>query len=211
MNIQDSLNKLGLKKHNIGTSTGNNSFVDGEKIFSHSPVDGKLIGHNTDIAGFELSIRHCNYDANKKKVLIIGAGGVVPSIIVALKKMNIEKIFVKNRSENNALNLKKKFPEINLIDWNKTIDVDMIINATSIGLKKGEKLDIDLKKFGENKFFYDVIYNPKETNFLLDARKLGNLAENGKMMFIYQAHQAFSVWHKIFPVIDDEVIGIVEK
>ena len=97
---------------------------------------------------------------------------MVPSIIVALKKMNIEKIFVKNRSEDNAINLKKKFPEINLIDWNKTIDVDMIINATSIGLKKGEKLDIDLKKFGENKFFYDVIYNPKETNFLLDARKL---------------------------------------
>ena len=125
--------------------------------------------------------------------------------------MNIEKIFVKNRSENNAINLKRKFPEINLIEWNKTIDVDMIINATSIGLKKGEKLDMDLKKFGENKFFYDVIYNPKETNFLLDARKLGNLAENGKMMFIYQAHQAFSVWHKIFPVIDDEVIGIVEK
>ena len=44
MNIQDSLNKLRLTKHNIGTSTGNNSFVDGEKIFSHSPVDGKLIG-----------------------------------------------------------------------------------------------------------------------------------------------------------------------
>ena len=44
MNIQDSLNKLGLTKHNIGTSTGNNSFVDGEKLFSHSPVDGKLIG-----------------------------------------------------------------------------------------------------------------------------------------------------------------------
>ena len=87
----------------------------------------------------------------------------------------------------------------------------MVINATSIGLKKGEKLDIDLKKFGENKFFYDVIYNPKETNFLSEARKMGNLAENGKMMFIYQAHQAFSVWHKIFPVIDDEVIRIVEK
>ena len=87
----------------------------------------------------------------------------------------------------------------------------MIINATSIGLKKGEKLDIDLKKFGENKFFYDVIYNPKDTNFLKKAKELGNEIENGKMMFIYQAHQAFSVWHKIFPVIDDEVIGIVEK
>ena len=51
----------------------------------------------------------------------------------------------------------------------------------------------------------------KKLIFLLDARKLGNLTENGKMMFIYQAHQAFSVWHKIFPVIDDEVIRIVEK
>ena len=169
-----------------------------------------MIGHNTDIAGFELSIRHCKYNANKKKALIIGAGGVVPSIIVALKKMNIEKIFVKNRSKNNALNLKKEFPEINLIDWNKTIDVDMIINATSIGLKKGEKLDIDLKEFGENKFFYDVIYNPKETNFLLDARKLGNLAENGKMMFIYQAHQAFTIWHKMMPELNENVIKLIE-
>ena len=174
-------------------------------------VDGKLIGHNTDIAGFELSIRHCKYNANKKKVLIIGAGGVVPSIIVALKRMNVEKIFIKNRTKNNALDLKKKFSEVNLVDWNETIDVDMVINATSIGLKKGEKLDIDFKKFGENKFFYDVIYNPKETNFLYEARKMGNLTENGKMMFIYQAHQAFSVWHKIFPVIDDEVIRIVEN
>ena len=43
MNIQDSLNKLGLRNHNIGTSTGNNYFVDGEKIVSHSPVDGKVI------------------------------------------------------------------------------------------------------------------------------------------------------------------------
>ena len=71
-------------------------------------VDGKLIGHNTDIAGFELSIRHCKYNANKKKVLIIGAGGVVSSIIVALKRMNVEKIFIKNRTKNNALDLKKK-------------------------------------------------------------------------------------------------------
>ena len=75
-------------------------------------IDGKLIGHNTDIAGFELSIRHCKYNVNKKKALIIGAGGVVPSIIVALKRMNVEKIFIKNRTKNNALDLKKKFSEI---------------------------------------------------------------------------------------------------
>ena len=86
----------------------------------------------------------------------------------------------------------------------------MIINATSVGLKPGEKLDINIESFGENKFFYDVIYNPKQTNFLLDAKNYGNRTENGKMMFIYQAHQAFSVWHKIFPEIDNDTIKILD-
>ena len=87
----------------------------------------------------------------------------------------------------------------------------MIINATSVGLKKGEKLDLNIESFGSNKFFYDVIYNPKETRFLEKARKLGNRTENGKMMFIYQAHQAFSVWHKVFPEIDSDVIKLIEN
>ncbi len=174
-------------------------------------LGNKLIGHNTDIGGFELAIRHCKYDINKKKILIIGAGGVVPSIITALRRMKSEKIYVQNRTKSKAENLKKKYPDINLIDWGSKVDVDMIINATSIGLKKDDRLDINLSNFGKDKFFYDVIYNPIQTNFLSDAKKLGNNIENGKMMFIYQAHQAFSVWHKIFPAIDNDLIKLVEK
>ena len=174
-------------------------------------LNGKLIGHNTDIAGFELAIRHCKYDCSNKKILIIGAGGVVPSIILALKRMKVDKIFLKNRSHNNAKKLKSLYPQISLIDWNKSVEADMIINATSVGLKKGEKLDLNIESFGSNKFFYDVIYNPKETRFLEKARKLGNRTENGKMMFIYQAHQAFSVWHKVFPEIDSDVIKLIEN
>ena len=135
---------------------------------------------------------------------------MVPSIIVALKKMNIEKIFVKNRSENNALNLKKKFPEINLIDWNKTIDVDMIINATSIGLKKDDQLGLDFSKVGREKFFYDVIYNPKETNFLHTGKNLGNKTENGKKMFLHQAAEAFKIWHNNQPEINEEVSKLLD-
>ena len=62
---------------------------------------------------------------------------------------------------------------------------------------------------GQNKFFYDVIYNPSETNFLKMGKDLGNRTENGKFMFIYQAHQAFTIWHKLMPEINDEVINIV--
>ena len=54
--------------------------------------DQKIIGHNTDIAGFELGVRSYGYDVNKKNIFILGAGGVVPSIIAALIKMGASKI-----------------------------------------------------------------------------------------------------------------------
>ena len=62
----------------------------------------------------------------------------------------------------------------------------------------------------KNKFFYDVIYNPKNTNFLKKAKELGNQIENVKMMFIYQAHQSFAIWHKILPEIDIETIKLLD-
>ena len=65
--------------------------------------NGNLIGHNTDIDGFELSIKKLNYDVTNKTIIILGAGGVVPSIIYALKRMNASKIFVSNRTKGKAL------------------------------------------------------------------------------------------------------------
>ena len=60
--------------------------------------NNKLIGHNTDIIGFETSIKKSKYDLNNKEILILGAGGVVPSIIFALNKMKVSKIKI-SRSE----------------------------------------------------------------------------------------------------------------
>ena len=56
-----------------------------------------------------------------------------------------------------------------------------------------------------------VIYNQKETNFLKKAKNLGNRIENGKMMFIYQAHQAFTIWHKLMPELNDEIISLLDQ
>ena len=172
--------------------------------------NNKTIGHNTDIAGFELGLRHFKYNVLEKKVLILGAGGVVPSIIFALKKMGASHIVLSNRTKSKAENIKKNFPEIGIIDWLKAGEFHMIINATSVGLKSNDEIKINFKDFGKNKFFYDVIYNPKHTNFLKKAKELGNQIENGKMMFIYQAHQAFAIWHKIFPEIDVETIKLLD-
>ena len=114
--------------------------------FDLTIYNNKIIGHNTDIGGFELAIRHLKYDVNGKKVFILGAGGVVPSIICALKKMKASKIIISNRTKEKAENLKKIFPDIEIIKWGGVPDFDMILNATSLGLEENEEIELNLSK-----------------------------------------------------------------
>jgi len=168
----------------------------------------KIVGHNTDIFGFEFAIKNTNFDVSNKKIFILGAGGVVSSIIFALKKMKVSEITLTNRTKNKAENLKKLFKDLKISEWGEIPNFDMIINATSVGLNSKDKLNLDFSSVGKGKFFYDVIYNPKETHFLKNAKELGNKTENGKKMFIYQAAEAFRIWHGIQPEIDRETIEI---
>ena len=170
----------------------------------------KIIGDNTDIQGFKIGLETTNQVIKNKKVLILGAGGVVPSIIIALKKMQIAKIYLSNRTKLKALEIKNFFPEVEIIEWGKVTSFDIIINATSIGLNERDEINIDYKNISQNKFFYDVIYNPKETNFLRKAKEFGAQTENGKMMFVYQARKAFYIWHNILPVVDDETLNLLD-
>ena len=172
--------------------------------------NNKIIGENTDIEGFKLGLEETGLEIKNKKALILGAGGVVPSIIIALKKIEIGKIFLSNRTELKAMELKKNFPEIEIIKWGDTLDFDIIINATSIGLKEEDKININYQQISKDKFFYDVIYNPSETNFLKNAKKYGGITKNGKMMFIYQAQKAFFIWHKVVPEVDNETINLLD-
>jgi shikimate dehydrogenase len=86
----------------------------------------------------------------------------------------------------------------------------MIINATSIGLKKGDHINLDFSLTSKNSFFYDVIYNPRETNFLKTGKNMGNITLNGKLMFIYQALSAFNIWHGIEPNVNEDVIKLID-
>mgnify|MGYP001386382061 CR=1 FL=1 len=172
--------------------------------------DDKLVGHNTDIEGFERSIQDLKLDLINKKALVLGAGGVVPSIIFALNKMKVSEVIISNRTKSKAESLKDLFKNIKIVEWGEIPEFDIIINATSVGLKKEDKINLDISKVGKNKFFYDVIYKPSETNFLKVGKKLGNKTENGKMMFIYQAQGAFKMWHGIQPIINQEVIKILD-
>ncbi len=173
--------------------------------------NNKVTGHNTDIDGFELAIQDIKFDVSKKHILIVGAGGVVPSIIYSLIKMGAHKIYLTNRTKEKAEDLKKLFKNLIILNWGETQNFDMIINATSVGLNTNDKLNLDFSKIQNNKLFYDVIYNPKETIFLKNAKNLGNKTENGKRMFIHQAASAFKIWHGVQPKINREVENLLDK
>ena len=170
----------------------------------------KVIGHNTDIEGFEIAIRQINFDFDNKKIFILGAGGVVPSIIYASTKMGASEIMISNRTEKKAEKIKDIFNNIKLIEWGEIPDFDVIINATSLGLNKDDKLNLEFTNVVKNKLFYDVIYNPSETDFLSTGKKLGNKYENGKLMFIYQAFSAFKLWHGIEPKVNSETLKLLD-
>ena len=172
--------------------------------------DDKIVGHNTDIKGFELSIKNLKYNIIGKKVMILGAGGVVPSIILALNNMRASEIIISNRTKKKAEELKNLFKNLKIVDWGEIPKFDIIINATSVGLNKNDEMNLDFSNVGRDKLFYDVIYNPKETNFLKTGKKLGNEIANGKLMFVYQAFLAFNLWHGVQPKINNDVIKLLD-
>jgi len=170
--------------------------------------DNKIFGDNTDVEGFEKGIKYINYDLKNKNVFILGAGGVVPSVILALKRLGVAKIILSNRTKKKAEDLKKKHKDLEIIDWGETPDFNMIINATSLGLKNDDQIKLNYADIGTNKLYYDIIYNPSKTKFLSNAKQFGNQIENGKMMFIYQAQLAFRIWHNILPKIDNKLLDL---
>jgi len=171
----------------------------------------KIIGDNTDVGGFECALQHINYNVKGKKVFILGAGGVAPSIISALRKMGASEITLSNRTKEKAENLKRIYSNLKVINWGDISDFNMIINATSLGLKKDDEIKLNYSDIGTDKLFYDVIYNPGKTKFLLKAKQFFNQTENGKNMFAYQAQLSFEIWHGIKPKIDKTVLELLDN
>ena len=173
--------------------------------------ENMIYGYNTDVQGFELSLKYENCELTGKKAFILGAGGVVPSIIKALKNLGLKQIFLSNRTIKNSDYIVKLFPEIFIVKWGQIPDFDIVINATSLGLKKDDYINLDFKKLNDSKIFYDLIYNPQVTNFLKEAKKSGHKIINGKMMLLFQAQKAFEIWHGFLPKIDDNLIKFLDN
>ena len=179
--------------------------------------EGKLTGDNTDVYGMQAAyLKDITLNSNRStKAIVIGAGGVAPSIIFALKKTDIKTVFIANRTREKAIFMKKKFPFIDILNLNEVpqriSEFDIIINATSLGLKNGEQFNVNLDGLTDKSIFIDTIYNPLETKIIKHLKSKNIKTFNGLDMLIYQGQKSFYIWNKINPEIDDELIQLLEN
>ena len=175
--------------------------------------EGKIIGENTDVFGLQAAYLKEIDNNELKNSLIIGAGGVSPSVIFSLKKSGIKNITITNRTNEKCLFLKKKFSYLNILPWinlhSEIGNHDIIINATSLGLKNGQDFDFNFDQCKDEATYIDTIYNPIKTKTIKFLEDKGINVFNGLDMFIYQGQKSFYLWNKINPEIDNDFINLL--
>ena len=177
--------------------------------------NNKIIGENTDVFGLQAAYLKEIDDCAFKNTLVIGAGGVSPSVILSLQKSGVKKISITNRTSEKCIFLKKKFNFLNILPWENLKDevknFDIIINATSLGLKDGDDFNFNFSNTKKELIYIDTIYNPLETKTYKFLREEGKKVFNGLDMFIYQGQKSFYLWNKINPEIDNGVIELLNS
>ncbi|MGO1368250.1 MAG: shikimate dehydrogenase [Senegalia sp. (in: firmicutes)] len=176
-------------------------------------VGGKLIGFNTDGLGFLESFKDKGIELKDKNILIIGSGGASRAISFALAGIDVKSITITNRNKDKALNLiediKKNYNHTNLYFIKKENikdRYDIVINTTPIGMFPNTyDKPISTSIFSKKTIIYDIIYKPKETLFLRQAKEEGKLTINGLDMLLNQAILSEKIWMsenlKIYPFI----------
>ncbi len=172
-----------------------------------------IIGENTDVFGLQAAYLKEIDNTSKKKALIIGAGGVSPSVILSLQKSGVQEISITNRTREKCIFLKNKFNNLKIVEWAKLKEeiknFEIIINATSLGLKGSKDFNFNFDQTKSNLIYIDTIYNPLETKTLKFLKKMDIKVFNGLNMFIYQGQKAFYLWNKINPEIDEKLIELL--
>lgn len=154
---------------------------------------GKLTGFNTDWTG-ALTALEQKTELKNKRIGVIGAGGAARAIVYGLKiKGAIIKIY--NRSQDKAKLLAEEFgcgySGLNSLEDLSTMDV--IINAASLGMNRNTS-PIDIKFLNKKQIIFDIVYSPKETKLIKDAKTIGAKVIYGYEMLLYQGVEQFKLF-----------------
>jgi shikimate dehydrogenase len=160
-----------------------------------SDQGNRIRGHNTDGWGALLALQDARVRVDGRRVLLIGAGGAARAVAYTLEKEGAE-ISIANRSLPRALELAASVGGMGfcLCDLEKLVcRADIIINATSIGMRAGDSRLFDGRLINRHQAVFDIVYN-RDTKLLQDARAAGSVAIDGVMMLVYQGAKALEIW-----------------
>lgn len=161
-------------------------------------------GHNTDLLAMEQILRP-HQETIKNGGLIVGTGATARSAIAALKRLEVNPIFVVGRNDDRGKMLSQKFG-IDYLNFNEIhyASAVVIIQTTPVGMSPYiDKYPPGTALFRKNRVVLDVIYNPAETRFLKIAKDRGCVAISGVEMFLAQAAKQFEIF-------TDEPVSIAE-
>ncbi len=167
-------------------------------------LEGRLTGFNTDGIGFIKSLREdLSVEPKAKSFFIFGAGGAGRAVSFDLAKKGASKIYlfdaIKMRAEKLVERLKEQFQSCTIslvpqISPSTFEAVDVIINATPQGMREEDFLLFDLNFVSSKTAIYDLIYNPKETKLIREAKKRRLKAVNGLGTLLHQGAESFKIW-----------------
>ena len=167
--------------------------------------DGRLTGHNTDAPGFLRALREDGgFDPKGKLALLLGAGGAARAVAFALASAGIARLIISNRTQARAealardLRVRAKIDDVTVASWGAVPPkLDLIVNATSIGMTHGEtagESPLGSSSIEAGCMIADLIYGRSETPFAQAARKAGAQTLDGLPMLVYQGALAFELW-----------------
>ncbi|MDB5201447.1 MAG: aroE [Ferruginibacter sp.] len=152
-------------------------------------LPGRLLGYNTDIIGFERSLKPL-LQPGHKKALVLGSGGASLAVQAALKEMGIGFLLVSRKAADGMISYREITEEI--IQTHT-----LIINCTPLGMSPNEAglPDLPYEFIGAQHLLYDLVYQPAETRFLSEGKKRGAVIKNGYEMLVLQAEENWTIWN----------------
>ena len=152
-------------------------------------VNGRKIGYNTDVFGFENSLLEQLQDTKVENALILGSGGASKAVKFVLNKIGINSTIVSR---------KKSYLTYNDLDDSIIESNKLIVNTTPLGMYPQIDTcpDIPYAALTEKHFLYDLVYNPEKTLFLMKGESVGSSIKNGNDMLILQAEKSWEIWNE---------------
>ncbi len=169
--------------------------------FAEAPRKVRSLGFNTDADAISQALRE---DLRLKlagaKILLLGAGGAGRTAALKLASEKVKELFLVNRTlskaEGVAKEIRRRYPAVKVTVGYPTGSVNLILNATSLGLKPADALPFDEKQFSisRTQAVYDMIYRPSRTRLLKLAKAAGRRTANGLGMLLYQGAKSLEIW-----------------